>query len=315
MGKIIVARESGDYKTVAEAFAASKPGDTIYIKNGIYKEKLCLTTENVTIEGESREGVILTYDDYAKKLDEEGNPLRTSRTASLQIMADYVTLKNITVKNSSGNGRDFGQAIALQVEGDFFRCLDCSMIACQDTLFVGPFTQKEPCEPQTRKCYFGNCYIEGDIDFIFGGGTAFFEGCHIFSRNNITEEDIYFETAHTKGYVTAACTWEGVPYGFVFENCKFDSDCEEQTVYLGRPWRIHAKTVLIHCELGAHIKAEGFHDWGKPESHDTAYYGEYGSFGPGAMGKREEWVHILDAKEAAFYGKNKVLEGMEGIGE
>lgn len=314
MAQIIVAKECGDYRTVSEAFLAAKPGDTIYIRNGVYEEKLCLTTENVTIEGESGEGVILTYKDYAKKLDEEGNPLRTSRTATLRILADYVTLKNVTVENSSGNGRDFGQAIALHIEGDYFKCMDCRMIACQDTLLVTPFTQKEPCEPQTKKCYFKNCYIEGDIDFIFGGGTAFFEDCLIFSRNNITEEDVYFETKHTKGYVTAACTWKDVPYGFVFDHCRFDSDCPEHTVYLGRPWRSYAKTVFIHCELGAHIKEEGFHDWGKPEAHYNTYYGEYGSFGPGAMGKRAEWLHNLNEDEAALYARDKVLEGMKGIG-
>lgn len=306
---------SGDYCTVSEALNAAAPGDIIYIMNGIYEEKIYLDKAGVTVEGESAEGTVITYGDYAKKTDSEGKSYGTFRTAAFRTNGDNITLKNLTIINSAGNGRDYGQAIALYAEGDSFRCMGCRLIASQDTLFAAPHPQKakDTAVPRARH-FYKNCYIRGDIDFIFGGATAFFDNCEIFSQDNITEEDIYFEEKHTKGFAAAACTWEGVKYGFVFENCRFTGDCGKETVYIGRPWRQYARTVLINCELGEHIKKEGFHDWDKPEAHTDAYYAEYHSFGKGACeSERADWIHILTDSEAKEYDRHKVLDGMEGI--
>ena len=61
--------------------------------------------------------------------------------------------------------------------------------------------------------------------------------------------------------------------GYTFRNCRFVSaDCPEASVYLGRPWREYAKAIFISCEIGNHIKGEGFHDWNKPLAHETSYY-------------------------------------------
>lgn len=86
----------------------------------------------------------------------------------------------------------------------------------------------------------------------------------------------------------------------LLDHCRFTSmDCPKGSVYLGRPWRNFAQTVLIHCELGEHVHPQGFHDWKKAEAHSAIFYGEYQNFGQGAdRTKRADFARQLEEKEA-----------------
>ena len=140
----------------------------------------------------------------------------------------------------------------------------CRLIGHQDTPFHRTASAKE-IEPDgfigpkqfapriNGRQYYKNCYICGDIDFIFGSATAYFENCVIESLCRTTNvNDI-------QGYITAASTPESQEYGYVFSNCKLISkNCPPNSVYLGRPWRNYAKTVFLECALGNHIHECGF---------------------------------------------------------
>lgn len=133
--------------------------------------------------------------------------------------------------------------------------------------------------------YFKDCYIEGTTDFIFGPSTAWFEGCTIKNKVN--------------SYVTAASTPQNVKYGYIFNNCKIIADEAATKCYLGRPWRPYAHTLFMNCELGGHIRAEGWHNWGKETNEQTARYEEYNNTGAGAKtDNRAKWSRQLTAKEA-----------------
>lgn len=273
---IVVATDgTGDYKTIQEALnsvALLKMSETkIYIKNGIYKEKLEIPTDkiNITLIGESKENVVLTYDDYASKKNSAGENIGTSGSASFIVTANNFTAKNITFENSSG---PVGQAVAVRIDGDKVIFDNCKFLGFQDTLYPRAATSRQ---------YYKNCYIEGTVDFIFGASTAVFDQCEIFTKAG-------------SGYITAASTPETNPYGFVFLNCKLTSNSENNSYYLGRPWRNYAKTVFIKCEMGADIKAEGWHNWNKPEAESTTFYAEYLSTGSGAnVTSRVNWSHQL----------------------
>lgn len=318
MNKIIVGKYgTGECSTIAEAFEMAKQMKghvDIEIRNGIYDEKLILERDDVTIIGESAQNTIITYNDYALKEMQDGTKYGTFRTATLKLLGNAIKLKNITVENRSGNGRDFGQAVALYAEGDRMEFYNCRLLADQDTLYMGPGPEcKANCEHELPEIdniidarqYYKNCYIRGDIDFIFGGATAYFDECEIFSQYNITEDDEKYR-GKVKGYVAAACTWRGNKYGFVFNKCRFTGDCPENTVYLGRPWRIYAKTVLIECEIGKHIKVEGWHDWDKEAAHGATYFAEY-NCNYMNVAKRADWIKLLNAGEAREYTKENVL--------
>lgn len=318
MSRITVGKYGkGQVETITQAFAMAmeiRGHVDIHILDGIYDEKAELHRGDVTITGESAEHTVISYDDYAKKQDEDGKPYGTFRTATLKLCGNNIIMKDITVKNTAGNGRDFGQAVALYAEGDKMQFYNCRFIGCQDTLYTAPGPEcKTNCEAEQSpelhtvdaRQFYKNCYIEGDIDFIFGGAAAYFDHCEIFSRYNITEDDDRYEDK-VKGYVAAACTWRDNDYGFVFYKCRFTGDCPDNSVYLGRPWRIYAKTVLLGCEIGKHIKAEGWHDWNKPQAHDTVYYAEYRCKYEG-VAKRADWIKLLKTSEAKAFSKENVL--------
>ncbi|MDB5011000.1 MAG: pectin esterase, partial [Mucilaginibacter sp.] len=90
--QIVVALDgSGNYKTVQEALNAvpvnNKTRLVIYVKQGIYKEKLHLDTGKNFVEliGESRFNTILTYDDHTGKVSAKGDSINTRSSYSFQI--------------------------------------------------------------------------------------------------------------------------------------------------------------------------------------------------------------------------------------
>lgn len=278
----------------------------IEIAPGTYKEKLVITIQNLTLKGSSDNAAdtVLTYDDYAQAIHEDGVKYGTFRSYSVFIDADNVTLANLTIENSAGAGTKVGQAVALYADGDCLSFENCRLLGHQDTLFTAPLPPcayeingfrgpKEFAPRRDGRHYYKNCYICGDVDFIFGSASAYFEGCEIFSLRRGSE---------IGGYVTAPSTPEGKRYGYIFNNCRFTSDCPPGSVYLGRPWRDFAKVVIMNSFLDAHIHKEGWHDWNKPHAHATTFFAEYNNYGPGAdTSKRASFAHVLSDEEIIAY--------------
>jgi pectinesterase len=277
---------TGDYRYIQDAIDAirvylPKP-ITVRIKKGIYKEKIVVpsTVTNVTFVGDNPDSTVISYDDYSGK-----GKMETFDSYTVKVMGNDITFKNITIENTAGR---VGQAVALHVEGD--RCVfeNCRLLGNQDTLFASG---------ENARQYFLNCYIEGTVDFIFGSATALFDHCQIHSKATGT-------------YITAASTPKWVVYGYVFKNCQLTAAVGVEKVYLGRPWRDYAKTVFIHCEMGHHIIAEGWHNWNRPETEKTTYFAEYQCTGAGFKPKnRAAWTHQLTEKEADNYTLTTIFSG------
>lgn len=305
---------SGNFSSITDALRTlpKEPMEKIrmFIHEGVYKEQLTIQTPQITLIGDSPESTILTFDLYARMHSGDIGRLGTFRSYSCLIDTYSFTAKNLTFENSAGMGPDVGQAPALYVDGDRILFENCRFLGGQDTLFTGPlppaekevngFIGPKQFAPRVngRHCY-RNCYIEGDVDFIFGSATAYFERCEFFSKNIGRK---------INGYVTAASTPKGQVYGYVMRHCRFMGNCPPHSVYLGRPWREFAKTVLIDCYMGEHIRPEGWHDWNKPQARNTAFYAEYGSHGPsGDMAHRPAWINRLPKESLSFYDPEKVL--------
>ena len=319
---------SGAYPTISDALAATdqlypdaEQAVTIHIDPGEYRERVEIHRPHVTLAGETADSVRIVGSLGAKLPSEDGagvdGTLGTFRTYTVLVDADDVRLENLTIVNDAGDGREVGQAIALYADGDRLVVDACCITGRQDTLFLGPLPPREvkpggfigPKQYAPRRVgrqYFRRCRIEGDVDFIFGGARAYFEGCEIRSLNR--DMDV-------NGYVTAASTPEGEPYGFVFHGCSFTApdDVAPDSVYLGRPWREWAQTVLIDCWLGQHIKREGWWDWNKPAAHERARYVGASLHGPaGDAAGWASWARELDATAAARYAREQVLAGADG---
>lgn len=355
---LIVAPEasaSGVFHTIGDAIASIPDNNdtriAILVAPGIYREKLTLEKPYVTLlgMGESPADTVITYDDCANGEMPDGTKRGTFRSYTLFVHAHDVTLRNLTIENAAGDSKTHGQAIALYAECDRLFVDSCRLLGHQDTLFTGPlppeayepggFTGPTESAPRVNgRQYYRNCYICGDVDFIFGSATAYFEKCTLESLRRTAgsaDSDAGSASADTaEGYVTAASTPEGQEYGYVFCGCSFVSDdCPPASVYLGRPWRDYARVVLIECDLGKHIHPAGFHDWNKAQAHETVFFAEYDSQDfPGAprnvlytdearykaaasqtcLCDRAAFVRALDEAQAAHFSKEKVLSGDDG---
>ncbi|SNR31165.1 pectinesterase [Maribacter sedimenticola] len=280
---------NGDFTTIQEAIDHiphfRKNETAVYINKGIYKEKLVLPVSktNVTFIGDKDGEVRITYNDHAKTLNRYGEEVGTTGSTSFFIFANNFKARNITFEN---NAEAIAQAVAVRIDGDKVIFENCRFIGNQDTLYL---------HGKNSRQYFKDCYIEGTVDFIFGWSTAYFENCIIFCKS--------------KGYITAASTEKDQPYGFVFQNCKITGHAEQNTVYLGRPWRPFAKTVWLNCEMDDLIKTEGWHNWNKPKAEATTFYAEFNTTGPGASKTRASWAKELLKSDIITYSKQHVLKG------
>ena len=292
---IVVARDgTGQFRNVTEAIEVCRAfmeyHKVIYVKKGIYKEKVIIPQwlTNIEICGEDRDQTIITYDDHAnivmdarfwpaetsEQLMAMGNraKLGTFRSFTVRVDANDITFKNITIEN---NAARLGQAVAVHTQGDRLVFVNCRFLGNQDTVYTGM--------PHTR-ILFDHCYIEGTTDFIFGPSTAWFEDCDIYCKIN--------------SYITAASTPQDVAYGYIFNNCRITTAPEVTKMYLGRPWRDYGYTLFMNCELPRQILPEGWHHW-QIEREKTARYLEYNNRGEGASTeKRVSWSRQLTKKEA-----------------
>ncbi len=312
------------YHTIAEAIAAlpedpNEPAE-IVLSHGTFHEKVEIRRNNLTITGEGPEETVIVHDDYALMIMPDGSKCGTFRSYTFFLDGDHNRMNHLTIRNNAKPRRKVGQTVALYVDGDDFRAEDCCFDSFQDTLFTGPlppkamtpggFTgPKEFDERALSRQYYKDCHIRGDVDFIFGSAVAYFEHCIIESLDSGDLPESEKSDSSIYGYCTAASTPEGYEFGYVFNRCAFVSDkCPPGSVYLGRPWRDYAKTVLLDCRLGQHIHKDGFFDWNKTAARETIYYAEYDSSGPGASDDtRVSYEHLLTEEEAAKYTRKNVL--------
>ncbi|MCM3126894.1 pectinesterase family protein [Paenibacillus provencensis] len=328
MIEITVAQDgTADFNSIQEAIdqilslrAGSSESCTIFIKSGIYQEKIHLNQPGVRLIGENAEDTIITYGDYAHKLFPDGSPYHTFNTYTVLISSDDVSVSHLTIENSAGYGKEIGQAIAAYVDGDRVSFYHCRLLGHQDTLFTGPLPEapinrgrfggpRDMFPRRPVRQYYECCYIEGDVDFIFGSATAVFVDCELFSKRRHVNENGSADGTASPGYITAASTAEEVTFGYVFWDCSLTGNADSGSVYLGRPWREYAKTVFVNCDLGKHIHPAGWHNWGKREREQTVEYAEYGSHGPGAEGERVEWTKRIEPEMLHTYSPAEVLKG------
>ena len=294
---IIVAKDgSGNFAKVQDAFEAvpdnSLKRTTIFVKAGVYKEKLKLISskQNVTLLGESYKNTILTYDDYAEIAG------GTSKSFSTLIEADDFFAENITFENTIDSNlpqyKKGGQAVALMVNGDRTIFHNCKISGFQDTFYL----------KANKRTYIKDCIIDGTTDFIFGSAIALFENCFIQSKRD--------------SYITASNQDVGKnKYGFVFKDCVIMPYLKQATeVSLGRPWGAGANVVFIHCYEESHIIPEGWSVWSKDPEHKaynnwkTTFYAEYDCYGPSYNTKaRISWSHQLNETEGSEYTKEKIF--------
>lgn len=290
---VVAADGSGRFTTVQAALKAvpanNKKRVTIFIKNGIYKEKLVLDSGKnfVTLIGEDKFNTILTYNDHTGKLSPRGDTINTRTSYSFKILANDFTASNISFQNNAGFSA--GQAVAVESDGDRAVFKNCRFLGNQDVLFTNSDKSRQ---------YYENCYIEGTTDFIFGSATVWFEKCHIHSKKN--------------SHITAASTPADKKYGYIFNDCILTGDTTLRNVSLGRPWRPYASVIFMRSYIGPHIKPEGWSNWNKTENYRTTRYAEYKNYGPSADPlQRVNWSRQLSDEEVRYSTLPYIMNGWD----
>ena len=282
------------YKTINEAVSHVKGETTLLLMDDYYFEKVIINKPYITIDGQNK--ATICYNDYALKLHEDGREYVTFRTYTLLVKAPHVTLKNLTVENSAGEGYIVGQAVAVHLYHDDIKCINCTFKAYQDTLFCGPLSpdlieRYIDLLPEDERIHngefhheFTSCTIIGTFDFIFGGASADFNNCKIISlptKNN--------------SFIVAPNHDPENTYGMNFNNCEIlkDENTKDESVFLARPWREYGKVHFNNCYLDSHIHKEGFSIWEGTDRHINCRFEESSSRGPGASNNtRISWAKI-----------------------
>ncbi len=302
----VAAEGSGDYKTVQEGVdALSADGGTVRIKPGTYREVVHVAKPHVHMKGltDDASKVVIVYSNNA------GISGGTFRSATVFVSVDDFSAENLTFQNDysqlHGQQQQGSQAVALSIRGDRAVFRNVRFLGAQDTLFAA----SRSCESDTGPCvparqYFRNCYIEGNVDFIFGDSQAVFDHCVI---HVIAHEKVMI-TAQSKRYPEQQS-------GYVFDHCKITSDSQVGSIFLGRPWRPYATVIFLSSELDEKIDPAGWAEWhaGETRRLETAFYAEYASSGGGSNpAKREPHSRQLGNTEAKKYLPANFLAGSDG---
>lgn len=289
-----------DYGSIHDAVEAAPPeGAIILIQPGVYREIVHVDHPNIQLRGVDKDPakVVIIYNNGAS------NTCGTFCSPTVFVNGDDFYAENLTIANDWGKtGKPRTQAVALSITSDRAILRNVRLLGEQDTLMAG----SKPCKPSTgapclaSRQLYQHCYIEGEVDFIFGNAKAAFEDCEIHS------------VPHAGGYLTAQSRQQGEDSGYVFDHCRLTADPGAGKVYLGRPWRDYATAIFLNTEMGPHIQPEGWSEWhpGETDRLKTATYAEFRSTGPGANPTaREPLSHQLTPAQARPYLPENFLAG------
>ena len=279
--------------------SASSARKTIFIKNGNYnlgtevgtgKSLVQLKCYNVSLIGESRDGVIL----YGET-DGISNPVLNLRDKS------GFYLQDLTVKNTHdyGNGLFNGGVAVAVYGGDKTIMKNVRMLSNQDTQVTG------------HRAYFEDCAIHGTVDFICGGGDNYYYHTDLVLENRggncITAPST--SSAHQWGYVFDHCTIKGVDATAAATNAGAYS--------LGRPWQNEPRAYYLNTDMQVLCATAG---WAGMSNLPTHFY-EYNTLHNGSAvdlsGRQNSststntYTPILSASEAVEFTVHNVLGGTD----
>ncbi|HEX5651564.1 MAG TPA: pectinesterase family protein [Chitinophagaceae bacterium] len=306
----IVAKDgSGHFTSIQAAINAAPTGLTapyiIYIKNGKYTEKVSIPSNKPFIQliGESAAYTIIAWGDGASTPLPGGGTVGTFNSYTLYIAANDCALLNLTIQNTFGDG---SQAVALRVDADRVIVKSCRILGNQDTMLNNANAG--------LKQYFRNCYIDGNVDYIFGSARVILDSCVIYSKDRATAGN---------SYLTAANTQAGQAYGYVFRNCILPPNLGVTNYFLGRPWQnstgaspvANNKTVFINSIMSTSVLPAGWSTWDAGTNTSLIYYGEYKSKNfDGSLvntSSRVPWSYQLTDAEAATYSDASLFGGWD----
>ncbi|KAL1208668.1 putative pectinesterase 29 [Cardamine amara subsp. amara] len=298
ISKTVVVSHKGkaDFKTIQAAIDSIPSGNKnwikIYLKHGTYNEKIVIPKEKpmIVMQGNNASKVVIQYNDAG--LSNSSGPFRVN--------AEYFVAIDITFKNTYCSKstpiipyKEIKVAPSIILTADKAWFYGCNFISVQDTV-----------ADLLGRHYFENCYIEGAIDFIWGGGQSIYQNCIIYVKAVASK-------AMLAGYITAQGRGsEKDTSGFVFNNCEIKGD---GMAYLGRAYRSHSRVVFYGTNMSNVIVPQGWDAW-YYKGHEYKFtYVEVNCIGEGAnKKKRVRWEKHPSAKDIDFLIEPKSFIDKDG---
>ncbi|MGW7204996.1 pectinesterase family protein [Streptomyces sp. NPDC054837] len=225
----------GDFTTVQAAVTTvTTTGYTLVLAPGVYRETVAVaaTATELTWIGASEDprDVVIVYDNAAGTPKPDGSgTYGTTGSATTLVRPDGFTARWITFANdwlrADHPGVSGTQAVAIKVLGDRSAFHHCRFLGHQDTLYADSTSLAV-----FARQYFSHCYVEGDVDFVFGRGTAVFEQCHF---RTLTRTDL---ASAPYGFVFAPSTAGANPLGYLVTKSRISSEAPDAYYKLARPW-------------------------------------------------------------------------------
>ncbi|MER5436310.1 pectinesterase family protein [Streptomyces sp. NPDC002588] len=291
----VAADGSGDVTTVQAAIdkvpANNTRPVTIAVKKGTYRGVFTVPSNKpyVTLKGlgATASDVVLVENHGAGTKKADGTTYGTFGSATAFVDGHDFSASNLTISNDYDYAASPSQAVALSLSADRAVLDNVRLLGHQDTLLVN----------DSSRAYFLKSYVEGTVDFVFGGGIA------VFDRSDIHQ-------LGSGGYITAASTPATRTYGYLFYRSNITGAGAAGTGSLGRPWRQDAQVLYRESTIGSFVNtAQPWSDmsgavWTK------ARFSEYKNTGAGATvnsGRPQ-----LSDSQAADYTPQKYLAGSDG---
>lgn len=263
------------YRTLQEAVdhAPSAGGAVILIAPGVYREKVHINKPGIILvgTGERPQDTVITWSDSAKTTG------RTFTSGTVSVIADGFEAENLSIVNTWWKDHpapeDHSQAVALLLESDRAVLDHVRLISGQDTLYANSArcrgTLDSPCRADRQ--LFNDCYVEGNVDYIFGDANAVFDHCELHSWPG-WEVTITAQSRHSLLEDS----------GYYMLNCRITGSDDGARVYFGRPWRDYSTVLFYNTEIDQKLDPDAWREWGGRLK--TSTYRAYKSHGPGIDG-------------------------------
>jgi len=228
-----VDREDGPFCTIQAALdtlsAGNGPRVSIDLAAGTYHELLYANGKrNVTLRGAGATSTIVSYPN-----NERLNPGTAARAMVTALNADGLIIEDLTLHDTTPQGG--GQAEALRVSGDRVILRRSRFLSLQDTLLLDGLV------------YVADAYVEGNVDFVWGYGTAYFERSEI---KVVGRPGVIVQSRNDAG-----------GRGYFFVDCRLTSDAGLGGTTLARIDASEypsSEVAFVDCQLGPHITPQGW---------------------------------------------------------
>ena len=239
---IVVARDStGDYNTIQEALNAvpdyHEKQFVIYIKNGMYNEKLFIEKSNIALVGEDKEKTRIVFAELRKNWKMSHNDDYGSAVINIKDKVTDLLFSSITIYNNYGSvygGHD--HAFTIRAGDGVTRIIidNCNIISDGgDTLSLW--------NKNDGMYYHSNCYFEGWVDYVCPRGYCYIENSKFFGHNLTASIWHDGDSAEDQKFVLRNCSFDGVqgfPLGrfhreaqFYLLDCTFSPNMADKDIF------------------------------------------------------------------------------------